>query len=151
MSWKIRFNQSTSSLTFLSHFFYSNNELPTSHHTFSSQMKRCKSHSDCPGGAAPFEKKGFCPFSPSFPFSLILSLLLCPVLIFYNTNILIIIILIRLRPPTTDIIIVIIIARTFTSAFLIKALAGSLRCTNGWCGKPQYFQGLSLNKSFNPF
>ena len=103
------YNQFTS-IYILSHFFYSNNKLPTSYHVSSSQMKRCKSHSDCPGGAAPVEKKGFCPFlllfffvlHPSSPLSLSLSLLLCPVLIFCKTNILIIILLIRLWPPKSS-------------------------------------------------
>ena len=82
---------------------------------------------------------------PSSPLSLSFSLFLCPVLIFYNTNILIIVLLIRLWPPKSS-------SSSFSlersPAFLIKALAGALRCTNGWCGKPQYFQGLSLKQLY---
>ena len=69
-----QFTISSFPVTFVSYFFCSNNKLPTSYHISFSQMKRCKSHSDCPGGAAPVEKKGFCPLFPSFLFPLILLL-----------------------------------------------------------------------------
>ena len=119
-----QFTISSFPVTFVSYFFCSNNKLPTSYHTSSSQMKRCKSHSDCPGGAAPLEKKGFCPFLllffflssffSSFSF-LFPSPLPCPHILQYEY-------FDHHNPDTimtTEIIIIIIIARTLTSAFLI--------------------------------